>query len=145
MDALETLHKKHRVHGEITPYNIAITKDKKIKLMGIDATTYKSGQCLYPFGDYSPPEQFKSKSILGPWTDVYALGATIYRSLTGVVPQPSIERSIKDELENPSELGIELSPSVEKAIMKAMAIKPRSRFRTISEMRKAFTEGRSIK
>lgn len=149
MDALEALHKEKIIHRDISPDNIFITFDNKIKLMDLGAARLSSGEqettltiVLKP--GYAPPEQYQSKSKQGPWTDVYALGATIYRALTGEVPEESIDREVEDELKKPSKLGIKLPLNAEKSIMKAMALKPGLRFQKISEMRMAFADKKNI-
>ena len=58
----------------------------------------------------------------GPWSDVYAVGATIYKMLTGTVPEESMERAAKDTLKPPSRMGIKLPNNGEIAIMSQQKI-----------------------
>lgn len=44
---------------------------------------------------YSPPEQYDNTKNIGPWTDIYALGATLYMMLTGVKPDESTNRKYR--------------------------------------------------
>ena len=149
MDALEAIHKEKIIHRDISPDNIFITVDNKVKLMDFGAARLSSGESestltvvLKP--GYAPPEQYQTKSKQGPWTDIYALGATIYKALTGGVPDESTDRVVNDELKKPSLMGVKLPLNAEKSVMKAMALKPGLRFQKISEMRLAFSDRKTI-
>lgn len=88
---------------------------------------------------YAPEEQYRSKGIQGPWTDIYAICATIYKCITGVTPDESMERAFSDELKRPSELGVEISSRLEDALIKGMAIYQKDRFQSIDEFLAAIT------
>jgi hypothetical protein len=45
---------------------------------------------------FAPPEQYKNRELLGPWSDCYAIGASIFACLAGVAPQPADQRAEKD-------------------------------------------------
>lgn len=142
MDALKAIHKEGIVHRDISPDNIFILPDGRIKVIDFGAARLSMGDkeqtlsvVLKP--GYAPPEQYRSKSKQGPFTDIYALGATMYRMVTGEVPEESVDRLIKDEIKLPSELVPQLPKKYENIIMTAMAVNASLRFQTIDAMESA--------
>ena len=101
--------------------------------------SYRSAMVVRKKG-FSPVEQVYNEKQ-GPWTDIYALAATIYFSITGIVPPESIVRMMEeDTLQPPSALGADISPAQERALLKALAIKSKDRYQTVEEFRKALYE-----
>lgn len=125
---LKEVHKESIIHRDIAPDNIFITKDNEVKILDFGAARYaaavqsRSLSVILKPG-YAPEEQYRSRGEQGPWTDVYALGATFYRMVTGVRPQESIERMVEDHLKTPTELGIQIDANVENAIMNSLNIR----------------------
>jgi serine/threonine protein kinase len=127
-DALEEIHSKGTIHRDVSPDNIFITAENKVKLIDFGAARLSAGDkeetlsvILKP--GFAPPEQYRSKSKQGAFTDIYALGATLYRLVTGVLPEESVDRLFDDSLKRPSELGIKIPDNIERAIMKALSLK----------------------
>lgn len=124
---LAQVHKLNIVHCDISPETIMITDSGEIKLLDFGATRYvttansKSLSIILKRG-YAPEEQYRSRGIRGPWTDVYALGAVMYRMITGIVPQESVERVLTDELKEPSKLGVDILENTENALMNALNV-----------------------
>ena len=83
---------------------------------------------------YAPVEQYRSHGKQGPWTDVYAMCATIYRMLTGKVPPASTERAFDDKLEPPSKLGVKISPQQETALLRGLAVNSEERIGSMGEL-----------
>ena len=137
-EALKKVHKSGLIHRDISPDNIMILKDGSLKLMDFGAARdvnfedKKSLSIILKPG-YAPEEQYRSRGKQGPWTDIYAICATIYKCITGLTPDDSMERVFSDELKRPSELGIEISAQQEDALMKGMAIYQKDRFLNIDE------------
>ncbi len=94
---------------------------------------------------YAPEEQYRSHGEQGPWTDVYALCAVLYRMLTGTVPEPAMDRLFSDDLKRPEELGAVVSPAVSEAVMKGLAVKKDDRIRTVRELSDALYAGKRLK
>ena len=90
---------------------------------------------------YAPEEQYRASGIQGPWTDVYAMAATLYHAITGRIPQPALDRQAQDKLQWPSQLQIQIEPRVEAALMKALSIKANERFQSMEDFKAAMTGG----
>ncbi|MBI4906012.1 MAG: protein kinase [Acidobacteria bacterium] len=144
LEALGAVHQSGILHRDISPDNIYITRKWQVKVLDFGAARYALGQKSRNLSvilkeGYAPMEQYQSKGNQGPWTDSYACGATIYRALTGKIPPSSLDRMQTDELQPPSELGVELSKAQEAAILKSMAVTPANRFQTMADFRDALT------
>lgn len=141
-EALEIVHNAGVIHRDISPDNIFICADMTIKIIDFGAakqffaTESKTVSVVLKHG-FAPPEQYVSKGKFGPWTDIYALGATLYKSVTGTMPVESVGRIVDDGLVPPSEINPDIPKSLSDAIMKAMAIKAPDRYQNIAEFRDA--------
>lgn len=150
LDALEEVHKNNILHRDISPDNIFICKDGRTKLIDFGAARFSSTEdvktrsvILKP--GFAPPEQYQSKSIQGPWTDVYAVAATLYRSITGTVPEESVNRTEEDLLVEPKKFSEEVTDSLNIAIMRGMALLPDLRFQTAQEFKNVLMSGTKIR
>lgn len=138
LEALEAVHKEGIVHRDISPGNIFICDDGSVKLLDFGAarsatgTHSKSLTVLYKEG-YTAEEQYRSRGEQGPWTDVYATAATMYKALTGETPIGAMERRLNDQLKAPSKCGVNLPKNVDIAIMNALNVDYRDRTKTARE------------
>ena len=138
LEALEQVHKIGIIHRDIAPDNIFLTKQGEVKILDFGAARYattthsKSLSVIIKQG-YAPEEQYRSKGDQGPWTDVYACGATLYKMLTGITPEDSMERAGKDTLQPPSKKGAKISKNLDIAIMNAMNIRIEDRTQSAAE------------
>lgn len=143
-DALEKIHGENMIHRDISPDNIMMLSNGTLKLMDFGAVRQlnsadpKSVSVVLKAG-FAPEEQYRSKGILGPWTDIYALCATIYKCITGITPDDSLQRGSKDELQWPSELGIPITARQEAVLKKGLAVKQEDRFQRVGEMMAALS------
>ncbi len=145
-EALGNVHAQNLLHRDISPDNIFVTQGGQSKLLDFGAARFamgdqKSLSVILKHG-FAPEEQYRSHGNQGPWTDVYALGATFYNAITGALPPDAIERLHNDTLLPPSALGVQLPPHAEAALYKALAVKAENRFHSMAEFIAALT-GRS--
>lgn len=151
IDALKDIHRAGVLHRDIAPDNIFITKDGKIKLIDFGAARFgKSAEkTLILKVGYAPPEQYNTESEQGPYTDIYALGATLYTVLTGVKPVESTNRkndgNSTDSVVSPDKLDSNIPSYISNTIMKAMAIEPVMRFQNVFELEKALQKKVRVK
>ena len=139
MEDIERMHQRGVVHRDIAPDNIILTPDGQMKLIDFGAArSYvgdKSMTVVVKKG-FAPIEQYMRHGSTAA-TDVYALAATIYYCITGVVPPDSAERQYdEDMLKTPISLGAELSREQERAILKALEVQPKKRTQSVAELLK---------
>lgn len=135
--ALTYLHRQQPpiIHRDLKPANIRITHDSRAMLVdfGIaktydpQARTTMGARAVTP--GYSPPEQY-GHGTTDARSDLYALGATLYAALTGQEPPESVQLMLGTPLTPPRTLNSNISPVIEAAILKAMALRPEDRFQT---------------
>jgi serine/threonine protein kinase len=101
LNGLREVHSNKLLHLDIKPANIYIRNDGTPVLIDFGAarqTLVEEGQRLSPMytPGFAPPEQYKNRDLLGPWSDCYAIGASIFACLAGAAPQPADQRAEKD-------------------------------------------------
>ncbi len=139
--ALQKIHEAGLVHRDISPDNIMISReDNKVYLIDFGtARVSNSGSdhalsVYYRPDGYTPVEQLRSNGQQGPWTDVYAFCATVYRCITGNCPDDVQSRLEEDGLKRPSSLGVEILPEVEDALMAGLSLYARDRIQDMKEL-----------
>ena len=138
LEALIEIHSQGLIHRDISPDNIMVQHNSKLKLMDFGAARdytesgNKSLTVILKPG-YAPPEQYQTHGVQGPWTDIYALCATIYKCLTGITPPDAIARVMDDKFKEPDQLDGKLSPDIKKILWKGMNIFPEERYQDIVE------------
>ncbi len=100
---LRIVHQHKMLHLDIKPANIFITDDNKSVLIDFGAAREvlsKEGNFIRPM--YTPgfaaPEMYRRDSALGPWTDIYAIGACMYACMQGYPPNEAPQRTEKDRI-----------------------------------------------
>lgn len=151
IDALSLVHGVGVLHRDISPGNIFITNSGQVKIIDFGASRYAIGEANKSLSvilkrGYAPEEQYRSKGNQWPWTDVYALAATIYRMVTGEAPIEALDRVIDDSLKRPSQLGIEVPKEFDTVLMRALSVRPQNRYQDMKSFKEALAsiEGSTI-
>ena len=145
LDGLREVHSKGFLHRDIKPQNIYLTKSGTPILLDFGSARMLMGgrarsMTVLMTPGYTPFEQYHRKGQQGPWTDIYACGATLYQMLTGVVPIEATERADKDTLQPPEKLASGISPQVSNMVMRALAMNRESRPSTVVEFMDALIQ-----
>ena len=134
--SLQHVHAGGVIHRDISPDNIMVLADGRTKLLDFGAarevsqTDIKSLSVILKPG-YAPEEQYRSKGRQGPWTDVYALAATLYRCIVGEAPDDAMERMYRDQLPAPADTAAACPPAISRVIMKGLAVRQPDRYQDI--------------
>jgi serine/threonine protein kinase len=143
-EALDVVHKAGYLHRDIKPENIIVCGDGRVVLVDFGAARAfmagKTGRMtviLTP--GFAPLEQYAEQAKRGAYTDIYALGATLYYLLTGQVPVSAADRFSGVELKSVREINGRVSRQVEEAVMKAMAMRVEERPQSVEEFVKLLT------
>ncbi len=135
LDGLREVHGRGYLHRDIKPSNVYLTREGRPVLIDFGAARMAMGErsrslSVVMTPGYAPYEQYHRRGRQGPWTDVYGCGATLYRMLTGRVPQDAAERIVEDRLEPPDQSVGGLSSSVSAAVMRSLAVRVEDRLET---------------
>lgn len=146
---LTTIHKGKIIHRDIAPDNIFICADGRIKLLDFGAARLSTGEKTQTLSvvlkpGYAPPEQYRSKSRQGPRTDVYALAATLYRMVTGILPVEALDRMVEDTLTKPSEINPELPQWIDSVVFTGMAKNAEVRFPSVEKFVAALNHEKEV-
>jgi serine/threonine protein kinase len=133
LDGLGEVHGSGLLHLDIKPANIWLRTDDSPVLLDFGAARYAvdigppEPRAMYTPG-YAAPEQYHGKFTLGPWTDIYAVGACMYAALAGAAPQAADERLIDDQLLPARQRGAEdYSPRLLATIDECLRLDPARR------------------
>jgi serine/threonine protein kinase len=142
MDALRSVHEVGILHRDISPDNIYITRERQVKLLDFGAARQAVGEASKSLSvilkpGYAPEEQYRTRGKQGPRTDVYAVAASMYLCISGVLPPDALDRFDEDELCPLRELVPAVPKAVNDAVMKGLALRAGDRWQTIAELQQA--------
>lgn len=147
LSGLKEIHAKGVYHLDIALDNIFIKKNEKnaeelkVRVYDFGAAHYENEKRSFNDDEivlkpgFSPPEQYKRNGKLGPWSDIYAVGANMYYLLTGEVPLEATDREFEDSMKEPSQLAA-VSEPISNVTMRAMALNPELRYQSAEEFLK---------
>lgn len=147
-EALLHAHQKGLIHRDVKPKNIMISKEGIAKLAdmglarGISDKEAAEAEAGKAFGTpyYISPEQIRGEINIGPPSDIYSLGATLYHMVTGNVPfdgkNPSavMHKHLKAELVPPDHVNPKLSPGISEIIEMMMSKSPKDRYQNCADL-----------
>jgi serine/threonine protein kinase len=139
LDGLAAVHAKDILHRDVKPENIYLTSESRPLLLDFGAARNAVGQktqtltaILTP--GYAPPEQYLTEGKQqGPWTDVYAAAAVLYRVITGHVPPDAFSRREGERMAEPARLDPRVPPHVSAGIMRGLTLDRRQRPQSVAE------------
>ncbi|HYH23534.1 MAG TPA: serine/threonine-protein kinase [Azospirillum sp.] len=142
MKALQAVHDQGLIHRDISPDNIFITATGERKLLDFGAARQAagdSGMTVILKPGYAPPEQYSHEGRQGPWTDVYAMCATLYCAVAGKAPPDATARFMNDVVPKPSALGVALPSAFEEALLGGLAMRYQERPQSMRDLQKVLT------
>mgnify|MGYP005758911667 CR=1 FL=1 len=139
LEALGKIHKENIIHRDISPENIILDQEGKATLIDFGAARISTGNetksmTIVLKHGYAPVEQYLSRGRQGSWTDIYAICATMYHLITGVIPQEATERMLEDTVVPIKRLKPEVPLAVTEAIEKGLAVKWEKRYQNVEEL-----------
>ncbi len=139
ISSLSIIHKNKILHRDISPDNIMIERNGRVKLIDFGAARYFEGQndksmtVMLKHG-YAPIEQYSRSGEQGSYTDVYGLCAVLYRMITGSVPIEATERIREDKLIPIRKQSRKTPKYIAAAIEKGLSVLPENRQQSMEEL-----------
>ena len=151
MNGLREVHTNKLLHLDLKPANIYLRVDGTPILLDFGAArqTLKTDQPkLYPM--YTPgfaaPELYVRNAVLGPWTDIYSIGASIFACMVGSPPQPANQRGVEDKMEaHLAKLEAIYTPQLIQVIRWSLMLDPLARPQSVFALQKALREEMPVK
>ena len=143
LDALQMMHAENFLHRDIAPDNIIVRTDGSPVLLDFGAARRAVAEMSRTMtgivkAGYSPHEQYSSDSRLqGPWSDLYALGGTLYRAVTGHPPEEATLRVDEDHMPPAAQVARKSGyrPGFLSAIDACLKVRHSERPRSVAQLR----------
>lgn len=139
LDTLDHMHSRHILHRDIKPDNILVDRDGMPVIIDFGAARESradADETVIESKGFTPAEQLTEGSTQGPWTDLYALGATLYHTLTGKVLPSGKQRALydtADALSANTELLQHYTPRFLASIDRAIRPNAQDRYQSVAE------------
>ena len=138
LQSLERIHRESIVHRDISPENIIKGEDGRITLIDFGAARAinadDTGYTVVLKRGYAPLEQYRSHGRQGPWTDVYAVCATMYELASGIQPQDAMDRVYDDRIRPLYGSVPGISQKFSGVIAHGMKLQQEERYQTIRQL-----------
>ena len=138
MESLDKVHKQGLIHRDISPDNIMVQPDGSVCLLDFgaakDITFQNAASQQIAKKGFSPPEQYREKGSIGPWTDVYALCATIYYCVTGKMVPDAMDRIYGEDLNFNVPMRESLPAGAAQTLAEGLKLRAEERIRTVGEL-----------
>jgi serine/threonine protein kinase len=143
LDGLKLIHERGLLHLDLKPGNIYLRPGADPVLLDFGAVhemkqtrQYQPGQVLTP--GFSPYEQAQRGGYVGPWSDIYSMGATMRACISGSAPPPAQERRMEDKMKPAvKEFRRRYSPALLQAIDWSMEVDPTLRPQSVEQLLEA--------
>ena len=138
LSTLGHLHQQGILHRGISPGSLLFCADGRVRIAGFSiwqARTAHGDLTAELAEGYAALEQYGVENQQGPWTDIYAFAAVLFRSLIGSDPDGAVARRHNDRLMIPAHFAERIPPYVVNALINAMQVFPEDRTRTIEHLR----------
>lgn len=138
LTTVSSLHSMQVYHRAISPDTLVLGRDGKLRLtdfMIAEARCLKTSLSAELFPGYAAIEQYTDIDDTGVWTDIYAIGAVVYRSLVGSIPVEATERVTNDKLMIPPKFAEALPAYLVSALEHSLMIEPNDRTASIDDLR----------
>lgn len=148
LTTIEALHASNIIHGSITPDNLLLCRDGKVRLkpFTIQESVVINSNLEFNVNDgYTAVEQYENNHKICPATDIYAFSACLYRALVGTNPPGATERETNDKIMIPNSIAETIPMHVIKALGNGLQIYPERRIKSIADFREILDASPSVK
>lgn len=138
LPVLSQLHGANIVHRGLSPETLLVGRDGKVRIIGFciaAARTSRSDISARLFPGFAAIEQYGYEAQQGPWTDVYGIAATLFRTLVGNPPPEAPDRLSNDNMTIPAKLAQEVPKNVLASLAAALQVMPENRTKSIEKLK----------
>ena len=140
LEGLQYVHERGLVHRDLKPHNIYLAAIGRPIVLDFGAARQAAGDRVQSLSvvlteGYAPLEQYQRRAVQGPWTDVYGVGATLYRMITGAAPPIALDRIGRDPVDDGGWTAV--PAALVPTLRMALAVRPSDRYQSAIEFRAA--------